>query len=565
MNIRGIRANLDLFVAELLQPESDIIVFSESWTYSFNEGLFKIAGFRGFFRSNDGYRAGGVAVFVRQNITATRARDYRVNNCDALTVDLSMGRTRLSVTAVYRSPSESVSDFLTFIEDDLPTITSNMSPTADCLIIGDMNINIADSNPLTTRYLDYMSSEGYECLNDRVPTRSLGSSHSNIDHVFGRFRSFQSSEIEVLNSHGISDHKLINLELKGAPARPRLDMGKIFRRTDYIKTTAFLEELDWAEFHSTEDPDRRASLLQERCMEAMEYGTTSRPITSRFCPLKVWMNPGLVKAIRKRRNLYRRRKRVGSMETKICYEAYNRWLRRALRGTKDAFYRGKLQQNDGDYKGAWRYVNSYIRGQAGRDLLQPDVVDATVEDVNTYFANLGSTTVASAIDSVDTHRELPDWHPAFFSAFYVPSISQVTEEIHEIDERKSAGVDGISGAFVRAGSHVLAPLLRALIESIVRTSTFPRIFKTALLYPIHKAGSVTDMASFRPISLLSTINRIVEKFLADQLYAAIEERCLLSPMQFGFRRGRNCEQAAHYLVSSATEALERRQVRLSIR
>ena len=68
------------------------------------------------------------------------------------------------------------------------------------------------------------------------------------------------------------------------------------------------------------------------------------------------------------------------------------------------------------------------------------------------------------------------------------------------------------------------------------------------------------MVNFRPISLLSVLNRIIEKLFAEQLYTALEEKQLLSPMQYGFRRGRNCEQAAHHLVHYVAESVDNRSL-----
>ena len=61
--------------------------------------------------------------------------------------------------------------------------------------------------------------------------------------------------LSITDSLGVSDHKLINLELKDGPIGSRLVAGGIMRATDYNKTTAFLEQVDWAEFHMFDDPD----------------------------------------------------------------------------------------------------------------------------------------------------------------------------------------------------------------------------------------------------------------------------------------------------------------------
>ena len=63
VNIRSLRMNLN---SVLFKDGTDIIVFSEVWTYSYEESQFGIAGYNCYFTSNDSYRAKGVAIFVAQ-------------------------------------------------------------------------------------------------------------------------------------------------------------------------------------------------------------------------------------------------------------------------------------------------------------------------------------------------------------------------------------------------------------------------------------------------------------------------------------------------------------------
>ena len=55
--------------------------------------------------------------------------------------------------------------------------------------------------------------------------------------------------------------------------------------------------------------------------------------------------------------------------------------------------------------------------------------------------------------------------------------------------------------------------------------------------PSHKKGSTTDVNNYRPISLLSTLSKIVEKLLAVRLTSYLELHEIIYPEQFGFRAG----------------------------
>ena len=69
--------------------------------------------------------------------------------------------------------------------------------------------------------------------------------------------------------------------------------------------------------------------------------------------------------------------------------------------------------------------------------------------------------------------------------------------------------------------------------------------------PIHKGGSTEDVNNFRPISLLSVFDKIMEKLVHKRLYEYLELNNLLFEKQFGFRK--------HNSTVHALERYERRK------
>lgn len=53
-----------------------------------------------------------------------------------------------------------------------------------------------------------------------------------------------------------------------------------------------------------------------------------------------------------------------------------------------------------------------------------------------------------------------------------------------------------------------------LVAKIFDTQEFPVSLKEALLFPIHKSGSMSKIQNFRPISLLPVLTKVVEKVMA---------------------------------------------------
>jgi hypothetical protein len=76
-------------------------------------------------------------------------------------------------------------------------------------------------------------------------------------------------------------------------------------------------------------------------------------------------------------------------------------------------------------------------------------------------------------------------------------------------------------------------------------SSYPSIWKTAMVVPLPKISSTSVLLSdFRPISILSVLSK-GERILYDQLVAYLESNSLLSQFQSGFRR---CHSTVSALV-----------------
>ena len=65
---------------------------------------------------------------------------------------------------------------------------------------------------------------------------------------------------------------------------------------------------------------------------------------------------------------------------------------------------------------------------------------------------------------------------------------------------------------------------------------FPDNLKVAKVAPIFKAGTKDDPGNYRPISILSSVARVFEKLIYDQLYHYFSSNNLLGKQQWGFRK-----------------------------
>ena len=66
------------------------------------------------------------------------------------------------------------------------------------------------------------------------------------------------------------------------------------------------------------------------------------------------------------------------------------------------------------------------------------------------------------------------------------------------------------------------------------TGVFPSVLKTAKVVSVFKKDSKLDYSNYIPISLLSNIEKILEKLMYDKLYAFLNNNNIIYNLQFGF-------------------------------
>ncbi|KAI5728558.1 hypothetical protein M8J77_017913 [Diaphorina citri] len=83
-----------------------------------------------------------------------------------------------------------------------------------------------------------------------------------------------------------------------------------------------------------------------------------------------------------------------------------------------------------------------------------------------------------------------------------------------LENKPSSGEDSIPMTIIKKSIPFLAEPLSYIFNTSFATSTFPKLFKTSIIIPIHKKGAKTDVNNFRPISLLNNFSKVLEKIVA---------------------------------------------------
>ena len=104
----------------------------------------------------------------------------------------------------------------------------------------------------------------------------------------------------------------------------------------------------------------------------------------------------------------------------------------------------------------------------------------------------------------------------------------------------AAGIDGIPGRVLKLLGPVIAVPLNTIFQRSFYQSKFPSAWKLAIVQPVYKGkGNKSLPSSYRPVSLCSTLGKILERLAKEQLNLLIEKYGLLCERQHGFVQKRS--------------------------
>ena len=88
---------------------------------------------------------------------------------------------------------------------------------------------------------------------------------------------------------------------------------------------------------------------------------------------------------------------------------------------------------------------------------------------------------------------------------------------------------------------------------------FPSTMKLAEVVPLHKGKEHYLKTNYRPISLLTTISKVLEKIVYQQIYSFQQNTGKLYENQYGFREAHSCEHAIGKVVNGIVKSLENKE------
>ena len=142
------------------------------------------------------------------------------------------------------------------------------------------------------------------------------------------------------------------------------------------------------------------------------------------------------------------------------------------------------------------------------------------------------------------------------------TLTQTIHLISELSNSTTFGTDCIDALAIKVVAPQLAPPIRHLINTSLKTSQYANKWKLSKLLPLLKSSDLNRLhpSSYRPIAILPTISKIVEKAAQMQILNYLETNRMLNWNTHAYRKGHSTTTALAEVTEKLYKAIDERKI-----
>lgn len=226
---------------------------------------------------------------------------------------------------------------------------------------------------------------------------------------------------------------------------------------------------------------------------------------------------------------------------KDALTTYNKTIQRAR---KD-YFSNIITVNTGNPRILFSTIDQLI------NTAPPTLQSSTVkcEELALFFNNK-ITSIRTSITQDGTKDDSKIQCNATMSTFRCITLQELNKTVLECNSTTS-DIDPIPTTFLKRVFSTVSSHILDIINTSLKSGTFPDTFKTAVIKPILKKVNLDSsiLANYRPISNLPFISKVLEKIVATQINSFLTENNILEEFQSGFRKYHSTETALTKIIS----------------
>ena len=390
-----------------------------------------------------------------------------------------------------------------------------------------------------------------------------------MDNIFVNVDHLQTESGIILSD--ISDHCPVYCKIQSlfnlAKSPPSSKIVRKFTTSKIDKLKGKLGSIDWAEVLAHIDVNvsynnfiHVLKIALDECIPLERCKFSSY----RHEPRNPWVSKSLLRSINRKNNLYYKFRANPKPKLREKYVKYKNTLTKIMRLEKQRYYCSQFEKKKSNIKETWGVINKALNKKSGKKSIKQIREDnKTINDeesianhFNDYFSNIGPN-LAKKIPVVGKpfHSFLKNKNQN--SIFFSPTnSSEILKLVKNFKEKRRVGHDEVSNFLLINIIHEIVVPLEHIFNLSMSQGAVPDAMKLAKVVPIFKKGDPLDSCNYRPISLLSSISKVLEKLIYDRTVAFLVSNNIFSDSQFGFRQKHSTVHAILHFINHVTSAID---------
>ena len=572
LNIRGMLNKQTQLITLLDQNNVDIALLCETWLNKNTEKLIKIPNYKIHTCNRIDKIGGGVCILTSNKLRSRIRTDLKVETTlfEHCIVELKTDTRNILLVSGYRPPNCNVRTFLKEYKNLLKELKMNKNHE---LIIGmDHNLDLlkANSHPQTNEFLESnLNSSLIPCISK--PTRVTHKTASLIDNILASPKA-HCNHTPYIIVDDISDHMPIivkfrnqNKSMKGHKTitHRKLDSQSLGKIGHDIKV------INWHELLSDLDANNSFNIFHEKLVASIDTHAPERTlkIGRKSLIRDPWITPGILRSLKRQKDLYKEMVQSKSDVSTYTYRSYRNCLQKLIRNNRQHYLHDKCKEYRQNGKKLWQLINKILGKENNKqnsiESLRVDNIlkhdsDSITNSFNEFFSTIGEKLAQEQNCTSLEHSEyLKGLKQQETSMFLRPTTHQeILTLINSLPNKSSSGYDNISNNLLKSISNEILAPLELIFNKSIEEGIFPSNMKKADVVPLHKSKDKHECSNYRPISLLLTLSKLLEKIIYKRVYGFLEATGQIFPSQYGFRTSHSCENAVCELLSTIIKGKE---------
>lgn len=567
-NVNRSKDRVQQHFLQLLDPlKHHVVALQEPWHNPTDNTTLKHPAYHLVFPGDHKSRT---CIYISKHLATNTWRKENVpeeSNGDITSISLETDIGKVWVHNIYNPPplSHSSRDMNT-----LRWIPEILEKEGYHILVGDFNIHhvswggqaVTVQHKIADSFNDILSDQKMELILPKgtITWMSRGS-QSTLDLVFVS-KELEGSVLECRPANELeasSDHIPIctKLNLKAVEEvkrQPRLQWKKADWENTNARLAGKLRELRFGQYQpsSQQTIDEQATAITHAIQETMEE-TIPKSRPSPFA--KPYWTKECSEAVKETRRARRQYTMYQTEESWIEYRKASNRKKNTIKKAKNIGWRAVVSEATSDPSKLWKLTKWAKKTPDALNRLPqiPDIKDSDdvihtkdADKVKVMAQHFFPAPVQADIRDINgTH-----YPPAIDTISMTVTENEVVKTLGQLANEKAPGPDRIPNWMLKNCRKTLAKVLTDFFNSCLSTGYHPASFKESLTIVLRKPQkpSYDTPKAYRPIALLNTIGKLLEKLVANRISKATEQHNLLPEEQMGARPHRSTVSAVGLLT-----------------